>query len=164
MLTLHLPLLDICGLTSFFGLNFCRNFPISHAAADAPICIECQALEMNFYDPNCKGCRSELADRSHVGVPHVMAILRQWVPQVGIFSSTGKLISVENRLKNKISLKKCLFLHYKQYLLLEIRDQFRSSIQTLCVDCLRSRDWTKVSLVHSFICNNLLINVVLYIP
>lgn len=38
----------------------CRNFPLSHGPAEAPICIECQALQLTFYDPNCVGCRSEL--------------------------------------------------------------------------------------------------------
>jgi hypothetical protein len=66
----------------FHTLSHLRSYPISHVAADAPICIECQALEMTFYDPTCKGCRAELVDRPNVGVPHVMAILRQWVPQV----------------------------------------------------------------------------------
>ena len=68
-----------------------RLYPISHAAADAPICIECQALEMTFYDPNCQGCRVEL-ERPNVGIPHVMAVLRQWVPQVTCRNFTSQTV------------------------------------------------------------------------
>ena len=59
-----------------------RGHALSHPTVDAPICVECQALEMTFYDPLCKGCRKELMSPES-GVAHVFAVLRQWVPQVG---------------------------------------------------------------------------------
>lgn len=68
------------GKTSFVT----RNHPIVHNAVDAPICLECRALELTFFDPSCPGCRAEIQAEvdPNVGVAHVMAALRQWVPQV----------------------------------------------------------------------------------
>ena len=54
-----------------------RLVPISHPVSNAPICIECQALELTFFDPGCEKCMLELTSPSHI-----LAVLRQWVPQV----------------------------------------------------------------------------------
>ena len=75
-----------------------RPTPIVHPAVDAPICPECQALEMTFFSPECAGCREELVKMSHhgIGVASIMAILRQWVPQVSpvvVLDEVGRLIS-----------------------------------------------------------------------
>lgn len=58
-----------------------RAFPLTHPAVDAPICVECQALELTFFDPTCPGCRAQLLAASS-DVAHVFSALRQWVPQV----------------------------------------------------------------------------------
>ena len=61
-----------------------RPSPIIHPGVDAPICPECQALEMTFFNPECRGCQSELrkmADHG-IGIASIMAVLRQWIPQV----------------------------------------------------------------------------------
>ena len=64
-----------------------RPSPIVHPAVDAPICPECQALEMTFFNPDCKGCQYELEGMDHhgIGIASIFAILRQWIPQVRIF-------------------------------------------------------------------------------
>ena len=61
-----------------------RPSPIVHPAVDAPICPECQALEMTFFNPDCKGCQHELETMAHhgIGIASIFAILRQWIPQV----------------------------------------------------------------------------------
>ena len=65
-----------------------REHPLSHPTVDAPICVECQALELTFFDPGCQGCRRELQAKpsSQNGIAHVFAVLRQWVPQVHEYS------------------------------------------------------------------------------
>ena len=62
-----------------------RPSPIVHPAVDAPICPECQALEMTFFNPECKACQNELETMAHhgIGIASIFAILRQWIPQVG---------------------------------------------------------------------------------
>lgn len=64
-----------------------RPSPIVHPAVDAPICPECQALEMTFFNPDCKGCQYELETMAHhgIGIASIFAILRQWIPQVRHF-------------------------------------------------------------------------------
>eukprot|EP00095_Tigriopus_kingsejongensis_P004171 maker-scaffold53_size449031-snap-gene-3.10 protein:Tk04171 transcript:maker-scaffold53_size449031-snap-gene-3.10-mRNA-1 annotation:"hypothetical protein BRAFLDRAFT_116178" len=58
-----------------------RGVPMTHQSLDAPICIECLALENTFFDPNCIGCRTALlSEKSEIS--HVFAVMRQWVPQV----------------------------------------------------------------------------------
>lgn len=69
------------------SLNKCipmRPSPIVHPAVDAPICPECQALEMTFFNPECKACQNELESMAHhgIGIASIFAILRQWIPQV----------------------------------------------------------------------------------
>lgn len=61
-----------------------RPSPIVHPAVDAPICPECQALEMTFFNPECKACQNELESMAHhgIGIASIFAILRQWIPQV----------------------------------------------------------------------------------
>jgi len=61
-----------------------RPSPIVHPAVDAPICPECQALEMTFFNPECKSCQNELETMAHhgIGIASIFAILRQWIPQV----------------------------------------------------------------------------------
>ena len=61
-----------------------RPSPIVHPAVDTPICPECQALEMTFFNPECKACQNELESMAHhgIGIASVFAILRQWIPQV----------------------------------------------------------------------------------
>ena len=61
-----------------------RPSPIVHPAVDAPICPECQALEMTFFNPECGGCQNELETMAHhgIGIASIFAILRQWIPQV----------------------------------------------------------------------------------
>ena len=54
---------------------------MSHLPVDAPICLECQALDLTFFDPSCSGCRASLLAQEAT-VAHVFAALRQWVPQV----------------------------------------------------------------------------------
>ena len=49
--------------------------------------VECQALEMTFFDPGCDKCMKEMTSPSHV-----LAVLRQWVPQVQ--QATEKLFAV----------------------------------------------------------------------
>ncbi len=65
----------------FLSPIFFRSHPLSHLPVDAPICIECQALEQTFFDPGCRGCRAALS-AADATVAHVFAALRQWVPQV----------------------------------------------------------------------------------
>ena len=64
-----------------------RPSPIVHPAVDAPICPECQALEMTFFNPECKGCQNELETMAHhgIGIASIFAILRQWIPQVSFY-------------------------------------------------------------------------------
>ena len=66
-----------------------RPSPIVHPAVDAPICPECQALEMTFFNPDCKGCQYELETMAHhgIGIASIFAILRQWIPQVRHFQA-----------------------------------------------------------------------------
>ena len=57
---------------------------IHFSGVDTPICPECQALDMTFFNPECFGCQSELrkmADHG-IGIASIMAVLRQWIPQV----------------------------------------------------------------------------------
>ena len=54
-----------------------RLVPVSHPVANTPICPECSALELTFFDPGCDKCMREMTSPSHV-----FAVLRQWVPQV----------------------------------------------------------------------------------
>ncbi|TRY74970.1 hypothetical protein TCAL_11612 [Tigriopus californicus] len=58
-----------------------RSTATTHLSVDAPICIECLALENTFFDPNCKGCKSSLLCEDSK-ISHVFAVMRQWVPQV----------------------------------------------------------------------------------
>ena len=54
------------------------------SGVDTPICPECQALDMTFFNPECFGCQSELrkmADHG-IGIASIMAVLRQWIPMV----------------------------------------------------------------------------------
>ncbi|XP_040569889.1 CAP-Gly domain-containing linker protein 3 [Lepeophtheirus salmonis] len=58
-----------------------RKEAVSHPATSAPLCQECTALELSFYNPNCEECRMELRQPS-THISDVFAVLRQWVPQV----------------------------------------------------------------------------------
>ncbi|CAB4066864.1 CLIP3_4 [Lepeophtheirus salmonis] len=58
-----------------------RKEAVSHQATSAPLCQECTALELSFYNPNCEECRMELRQPS-THISDVFAVLRQWVPQV----------------------------------------------------------------------------------
>ncbi len=60
-----------------YGGSGPRSRPLTHASVDAPICVECRALELTFFDPTCEGCFAAL-----ITVADVFAVLRQWVPQV----------------------------------------------------------------------------------
>ena len=37
-----------------------RTRPLTHPSVDAPICVECHALENTFFDPGCAGCKESL--------------------------------------------------------------------------------------------------------
>jgi len=60
---------------------FHRSHAIAHPPVDAPLCLECRALELTFFDPNCPGCKRSLMSQD-CDIGHVFAALRQWVPQV----------------------------------------------------------------------------------
>lgn len=57
-----------------------RKMPKSHPPAEAPLCDECRANDLYFFDPNCGGCQDILL---HVGttISQLFAVMRQWVPQ-----------------------------------------------------------------------------------
>ncbi|XP_071953459.1 CAP-Gly domain-containing linker protein 4-like isoform X2 [Antedon mediterranea] len=55
--------------------------PMIHRVMEAPICQQCQRLDLSFFDPNCPGCHSILVD-PNTEVAEIFAIIRQWVPQV----------------------------------------------------------------------------------
>ncbi|CAG0888530.1 unnamed protein product [Darwinula stevensoni] len=62
------------------GVGGPRENPLTHPAVDAPLCEDCQGLQLTFFDPSCPGCRALLKSPATT-IAHVFAILRQWVPQ-----------------------------------------------------------------------------------
>ena len=58
-----------------------RTHPTVHPVSDAPLCIQCQDLQLAFFDPQCQGCWSLVQD-PQTTTGEVFAIIRQWVPQV----------------------------------------------------------------------------------
>lgn len=57
-----------------------RRQPIAHPPVDAPLCSNCQQLDLEFFDPSCPGCR-EILNNPDTTVAQLFACLRQWVPQ-----------------------------------------------------------------------------------
>lgn len=57
-----------------------RTFPIIHPTSDAPLCANCEQLELPFFDPSCPGCMEILKDQS-TSISQIFAIIRQWMPQ-----------------------------------------------------------------------------------
>ncbi|XP_066919361.1 CAP-Gly domain-containing linker protein 4-like [Clytia hemisphaerica] len=53
----------------------------NHDAVDAPLCKQCENLNLAFLDPNCKGCYRLIIDPK-TSIAQLFAIIRQWVPQV----------------------------------------------------------------------------------
>ena len=68
------------------------------SGVDTPICPECQALDMTFFNPECFGCQSELrkmADHG-IGIASIMAVLRQWIPQ-GQITQVGADLQLQGK-------------------------------------------------------------------
>lgn len=52
-----------------------------YKAVTAPICEECEDLNLTFLDPECETCYNILVD-PETTIPELFAIMRQWVPQI----------------------------------------------------------------------------------
>ncbi|CAG0885810.1 unnamed protein product [Cyprideis torosa] len=59
-----------------------REFPLSHPAVEAILCENCRSLEVSVFDPSCPTCSDILKDQETTSIAHILAILRQWVPQI----------------------------------------------------------------------------------
>ena len=68
-------------LLIYFRTFDLRSHPMTHYPVDAPLCAECTALELTFFDPSCANCARALRSAG-ADIAHVFAALRQWVPQV----------------------------------------------------------------------------------
>ncbi|XP_033109253.1 CAP-Gly domain-containing linker protein 3-like isoform X2 [Anneissia japonica] len=55
--------------------------PSIHRVMEAPLCQQCQRLQLSFFDPHCPGCHKILVD-PNTEIAEIFAIIRQWVPQV----------------------------------------------------------------------------------
>ncbi|CAI8017270.1 CAP-Gly domain-containing linker protein 3, partial [Geodia barretti] len=53
---------------------------MTHEPTEAPLCDECQAKDLCFFDPTCSGCQDLLLD-SNTTISQLFAVMRQWVPQ-----------------------------------------------------------------------------------
>ena len=63
---------------------------MSHPPVDAPLCLTCRQLDLAFFDPSCPGCGEILRSRE-TSIPHILAIMRQWVPQTQVSPATNTL-------------------------------------------------------------------------
>ncbi|CAI8017268.1 CAP-Gly domain-containing linker protein 4 [Geodia barretti] len=57
-----------------------RDNTMTHEPTEAPLCDECQAKDLCFFDPTCSGCQDLLLD-SNTTISQLFAVMRQWVPQ-----------------------------------------------------------------------------------
>ncbi|XP_070563228.1 CAP-Gly domain-containing linker protein 4-like isoform X2 [Ptychodera flava] len=57
-----------------------RDKPMVHTVQEAPLCNQCQRLDLTFFDPHCSGCYKILMDPSTT-IAQIYAVIRQWVPQ-----------------------------------------------------------------------------------
>ncbi|XP_077981487.1 CAP-Gly domain-containing linker protein 3-like [Glandiceps talaboti] len=57
-----------------------RENPTVHCVEEAPLCEQCQRLDLTFFDPHCPGCYNILMNQN-TPVAQIYAIIRQWVPQ-----------------------------------------------------------------------------------
>ena len=71
------------------SLIFIRSHPVTHYPVDSPLCAECAALGLTFFDPSCAGCAKALRSAG-ADIAHVFAALRQWVPQVRNMNQMNK--------------------------------------------------------------------------
>ncbi|GAB6022100.1 CAP-Gly domain-containing linker protein 4 [Chamberlinius hualienensis] len=60
--------------------NVKRSWPLTHPPVDAPLCENCQQLDLEFFDPSCPGC-GEILNHPQTTIAQIFACLRQWVPQ-----------------------------------------------------------------------------------
>jgi len=58
-----------------------RDQPKCHPPADPPLCSDCQALDLSFFDPTCPGCQ-DILNNPRTSISEIFAIIRQWVPQI----------------------------------------------------------------------------------
>ncbi|XP_019857361.1 PREDICTED: CAP-Gly domain-containing linker protein 3-like [Amphimedon queenslandica] len=57
-----------------------RDSPVVHPCAEAPICEECRAADLCFFDPTCSSCQDVLSNPKTT-ISQLFAIMRQWIPQ-----------------------------------------------------------------------------------
>ncbi|XP_065890295.1 CAP-Gly domain-containing linker protein 3-like isoform X2 [Dysidea avara] len=90
-----------------------RENPVSHPAADAPLCRDCQKMNLQFFDPTCGSCQDILLNPK-TSIPQLFAVMRQWVPQTqrNMKMLTREVLRRGAHVNDKDSLTDLTLIHY----------------------------------------------------
>ncbi|KAG8194224.1 hypothetical protein JTE90_024556 [Oedothorax gibbosus] len=90
-----------------------RLHPIIHPSSDAPLCKSCLQLDLPFFDPSCPGCL-EVLKSPETTVPHIFAIVRQWMPQTqqNIETLVNEVLKRGANVNDRDGLTDMTLLHY----------------------------------------------------